>query len=152
MCALSTERVDTGRDLRGEPSVAPQGFRAIMEAAGVSAGSDLHPACQSSVGLEGSGLAWGVLSEGVQDKEEPLRATMADLSLLWVDLIPGASQILNSNLRTSCEARALMIQTLQMREPRLRERGSLAGPCPVSTWWGKVQTQGPEAGALEPVR
>ena len=23
---------------------------------------------------------------------------------------------------------------------------------PVSTWWGKVQTQGPEAGALEPVR
>ena len=41
---------------------------------------------QSMVGTH-SGLAWGVLGEGVQDKKEPLRATMADLSLLWVDLI-----------------------------------------------------------------
>lgn len=67
MCALSTERVDTGRDLGGEPSVAPQGFRAIVEATGFSAGSDLHPSCHSDVSLKGSGLAWGVLSEGVQE-------------------------------------------------------------------------------------
>lgn len=147
MCALSTERVDSGRDLGGEPSVAPQGFRAIVEATGFSSGSDLHPACHSDVSLKGSGLAWGL-----QDKKEPLRATMADLSLLWVDLIPGASQILNSNLGTSCEASTLMILTLQTWEPRLRERGSLAGACLASTWRGKVQSQGPEAGALEPVR
>lgn len=151
MCALSTEREDTGRDLGREPSVAPQGFRAIMEAAGFSVGSDLHPACQSGVSLEGSGLAWGALSERVQDKEEALRATMADLSLLWVDPIPGASQTLNSNLRRF-EARVLTILTLQMQEPRLRERGSLARDCPVNTWWGKIQTQGPEAGALESVK
>ena len=112
----------------------------------------MHPACHSDVSLKGSGLASGVLSKGVQDKKEPLRATMADLSLLWVDLIPGASQILSSNLRTSCEVSALMILTLQMWEPRLRDWGSLAGDCLVSTWWGKVQSQGPEAGALEPVR
>ena len=47
VCALSTEHVDTGRDLLGETSVAPQGFRAIVEATGFSAGSDLHASCLS---------------------------------------------------------------------------------------------------------
>lgn len=57
----------------------PKGSRAIMEAAGLSAGSDMHPACQSTVGQEESGLAWGALSEGLQDSEDPLRTSMAEL-------------------------------------------------------------------------